>query len=49
MQKKVAALILALLILGAGAFFGRGLWYPLLLRLTGPSSHSGWNRTAQST
>jgi murein L,D-transpeptidase YafK len=36
-RKKVIALAV-LLLLGGGAFFvfGRGLWYPLLLRITGP-------------
>jgi hypothetical protein len=36
--KKVIAITVILLLLGAGAFFGRGLWYPLLLRITGPRS-----------
>lgn len=37
MRKKVIV-IAVLLVIGGGAFFvfGRGLWYPLLLRITGP-------------
>ncbi len=36
--KKVVAITVAVLILGSGAFYiyGRGIWYPLLLRITGP-------------
>jgi hypothetical protein len=36
-RKKVLALALLLVIAGGAFFvFGRGLWYPLLLRITGP-------------
>lgn len=37
MRKKVIVAIVLLLIAGTGAFvvFGRGLWYPLLLRISG--------------
>jgi hypothetical protein len=37
-RKKGIALAVLLVLAGSGAFylFGRGLWYPLLLRITGP-------------
>src|SRR5687767_14969457 len=37
-RKKVIAVVVVLLLVGGGAFyvFGRGIWYPLLLRVTGP-------------
>lgn len=37
MRKRVIAIAVVLLVAGSGAFviFGRGLWYPLLLRITG--------------
>lgn len=38
MRKKVIAIAVVLIVVGSGAFliYGRGLWYPLLLRITGP-------------
>jgi hypothetical protein len=40
MRKKVLAIAVVLFVIGSGAFYiyGRGLWYPLLLRLGGPRS-----------
>ncbi|MDP9193663.1 MAG: hypothetical protein M3P06_18365 [Acidobacteriota bacterium] len=38
MRKKVIAIAVLLIVIGSGAFYiyGRSLWYPLLLRITGP-------------
>jgi hypothetical protein len=40
LRKKVIVVSVLLLLLGGGLFFvyGRGVWYPLLLRVTGPRS-----------
>lgn len=40
MRRKVVVIAAVLLLIGSGAFYlyGRGLWYPLLLRITGPRS-----------
>jgi L,D-transpeptidase catalytic domain len=37
-RKRVIAIAVALLVVGSGVFliYGRGIWYPLLLRYTGP-------------
>jgi len=39
-RKKVIAIAVVVFVVGSGAFvtFGRGLWYPLLLRISGPRS-----------
>jgi hypothetical protein len=38
LRKKVIAIALVLIVVGSGAFYvyGRSLWYPLLLRISGP-------------
>src|SRR5690242_14411504 len=40
MRRKVVLVALVVFVLASGAFyvFGRGIWYPLLLQITGPRS-----------